>query len=480
MRKYIKKLNLLNNENSYLDILMDHTNTSFKHFIFYNTHSYVQTLKDRTFMKSVLLSRKVFADGIGVYLASKIFNNKKSVKRVTGYDFFEKLLSKINNNKEEKKIFFLGGEASNLNKLKELICSKYENISSKNIGLYSPPFGENFLYNDQKIINVLNEFSPDIIFVGLGAPKQEKWVYRNYKKLNCKNFLSIGAAFNFFTGLEMRAPLVLRKYGFEWLFRLILNPKKIYKRVFLSGGIFIYLILANLLFNKNYYSLYQKIIRVRLVKDFEKFDWKDGYILSALNLASLSLLYKGDILISKKIFFWGDGIFHRLMITGSKKTAGRELVKIIKYPKEIDTIHVIGNLTDQTKKYLKLNFQNLELRNSNLPYSNIQTIYSYLPNVKKNELILLTLPTPKQEQVAEYLHNIDSKLKIICIGGGLAIAAGDEKEVPKIFDYLGLEWLWRLRYETSRRFKRLLISVFYMLKYLLYGRFNKKIKVKFY
>ena len=68
---------------------------------------------------------------------------------------------------------------------------------------------------------------------------------------------------------------------------------------------------------------------------------------------------------------------------------------------------------------------------------------------------------------------------MICIGGGLAIASGDEKPVPKFFDYVGLEWFWRLRYETRRRFKRLIISGYYFLEYIIYGNFFKKIFVKF-
>ena len=142
-----------------------------------------------------------------------------------------------------------------------------------------------------------------MIFVGLGAPKQEKWVHLNYKKINCVNFLSIGAAFNFFTGLERRAPLVLRKYGFEWLFRLIINPRKIFKRVFLSGGIFIFLIFISVLFKKNIYILKQNLLDVKIIKNFHNFNWSKGYILSALNLASLSFLYKGDINISRNLFF---------------------------------------------------------------------------------------------------------------------------------------------------------------------------------
>ena len=267
MKKYIKRLNLINEENKSLNDLLDKNNKKFKHFIFYNTHSYIVTLKNSTFMKSVLNSKTVFADGIGVFLASKIFNKKNKIQRITGYDFFEKILHTVNEKNQNKRIFFIGGGISNLNKQKKKISA----------------------------------------------------TYRNAKFSKCRNLISIGAAFNFFTGLEVRAPLLFRQYGFEWLFRLVISPKKIYKRVFVSGGLFIYLMLAALILKNNYYRLGAKKINVKLIKDFNSFEWDKGYILSALNLASLSFLYKGDIKITRRIFFWGDGILHRLMIKNSKK-----------------------------------------------------------------------------------------------------------------------------------------------------------------
>ena len=480
MKKYIENLHLISNPDLIVDQLLNKDNKNFKHLIFFNTHSYVETLKNTSFMRSVLKSKHIFADGIGVYLSSLIFYKKRKPLRITGYDFFEKLLEEINNHPDQKKLFFVGGEISNLENLKKKISKKYKNIYHENIAILSPPFGNQFKYDDYKIVQSINDFNPDIVFVGLGAPKQERWVKTNSKKINCVNFLSIGAAFNFFTGLEKRAPIIFRKYGFEWLFRLILNPKKIFKRVFISGGIFIFLIISSYLFNKNFYNLKKIKINVRLIRDYINFKWDDGYILSALNLASLSFLYKGDIKVTKNLFFWGDGIFHKIMIQKSKKIAGRQLIELIKHPKNIRKLHVIGNLTNKTKDYLVKKFPDLELKNSSLPYGDIKTIINDLPLVDENELIFLTLPTPKQEQVASYYHKINENLKIVCIGGGLAIAAGDEKEVPKLFDYLGLEWFWRLRYETKRRLKRLVLSATYMVKYTLYGKYFKKIIVNFY
>ena len=479
MKKYIKSLNLVSNDNQVVQELLDENNKSVKHCIFFNTHSYIETLKNNLFMKSVLKSNYIFADGIGVHLASKFFFKNSNLKRITGYDFFEKLLDNINISNKNKKLFFIGGDEVNLSLLKKKLINNYKNIKLENIWTLSPPFGDDFKFEDNYISNLINEFNPDIIFVGLGAPKQEIWSHINIKKINCVNFVSIGAAFNFFTGLEKRAPLLLRKNGFEWLFRLLITPKKIYKRVFISGGLFIYLLINSYFFNKNYYKIINKTISVRLIRNFSSFDWNSGYILSALNLASLSFLYKEKILISKKIYFWGDGIFHKFMIGNSTKIPGSRLMNLIEYPQNIKRLHVIGNLTDKQKIFLEKKFNNLKVTNSSLPYGEIKLIFNNLPRVDQDEIILLTLPTPKQEQVAEFYHEKNSKLKIICIGGGLAIASGDEKPVPRFFDYFGLEWLWRLRYETIRRLKRLIISALYFFEYLLYGRFVKKIIVKF-
>ena len=118
MKKYIENLHLISNPDLIIDQLLNKDNKNFKHLIFFNTHSYVETLKNTSFMRSVLKSKHIFADGIGVYLSSLIFIKKKPL-RVTGYDFFEKLLEEINNHPDQKKLFFIGGEISNLETLKK-------------------------------------------------------------------------------------------------------------------------------------------------------------------------------------------------------------------------------------------------------------------------------------------------------------------------------------------------------------------------
>ena len=73
----------------------------------------------------------------------------------------------------------------------------------------------------------------------------------------------------------------------------------------------------------------------------------------------------------------------------------------------------------------------------------------------KNSFLIMIIPTPKQELIANYLISKNSNLKILCIGGSLNIVSGEEKSVPKLLNYLNLEWLWRLRYDSKRRITRL-------------------------
>ena len=151
---------------------------------------------------------------------------------------------------------------------------------------------------------------------------------------------------------------------------------------------------------------------------------------------------------------WPDGIFSKVYGKKIKKIPGREILNQINIPKKIKRIIIIGNLSNTEKKYVIQNFKKPVL-NYKLPFGNIEYIKKK-SNFKflESDLIFITLPTPKQEQIAHHLSNINSHYKIICIGGSIGIVSGDEKVVPKYL--INFEFFWRLRYETKRRLLRLL------------------------
>ena len=146
-------------------------------------------------------------------------------------------------------------------------------------------------------------------------------------------------------------------------------------------------------------------------------------------------------------------------------------MKKIKIPKIIKKITVMGTLSNNSYNFLVKLF-NKKIINIKLPYGNIDLIKNSIHNYKisNHELIFITIPTPKQEMLAELLSKKNKHFKIICIGGSISIASGDEKEVPKIL--YRFEFIWRLRYETLRRITRILTT---FSQYLISKYITKKI-----
>ena len=215
---------------------------------------------------------------------------------------------------------------------------------------------------------------------------------------------------------------------------------------------------------------------LKVIRNFTQIPFEGNFILSGLNLASTAFLTTDEINVSENLIFWPDGIFAHRYETVLAKIPGRDIIKYILIPESIDTLHVIGNLSDHSKVFLELIYPKKKIKISSLPYGKIDEIKKKLPKIYENELCFITLPTPKQEQIADY-YIVNKKFKIICIGGSINIASGDEKVCPKIIEKFGMEFLWRLRTDTRRRFQRLLISFFLYIKSELNGSF-KKFKVK--
>jgi len=106
---------------------------------------------------------------------------------------------------------------------------------------YSPPYKKEFTKSENNFfIKKINDFKPDILFVGMTAPKQEKWVYNNYKKIDCKIFSTIGAVFDFYAGRIKRAPQIFILLGLEWFYRFLQEPKRLFQRNFISAPKFLF------------------------------------------------------------------------------------------------------------------------------------------------------------------------------------------------------------------------------------------------
>jgi len=224
---------------------------------------------------------------------------------------------------------------------------------------------------------------------------------------------------------------------------------------------------------KEYYK--EKNPCLKIVTDVKKI-FNKNFVLSGLNLAFLGYYCNNEIKIFKELYNWPDGIAARTLGEKKlKKIPGRDILKGIQIPNYIIQIRVLGILSLRSLKYLQNKF-GIKIVHNNLPYKSGNELIKFLPKTfLKNELIFITLPTPKQEIIAEYIAEHNSNFKIICAGAAVAMLSGEEKVVPKFLDFFGLEFIWRLRIDTIRRLKRLFETANFFLR----GYLNNKIdKIK--
>ena len=209
----------------------------------------------------------------------------------------------------------------------------------------------------------------------------------------------------------------------------------------------------------------------KIIKDSKNIPFNSNFILSGLNLAFLGYYFKEEIPYHNKIIHWPDGLFAKTIFDSIEKIPGRLIMQNMELPNYINKILVLGNLSNHNKKFLIEKFKK-NIDHINLPYGNFDHIKKYIDfKIDKNTIIFLTLPTPKQEQIAIELAKRSEHYKIICIGASISIASGQERAVPKSLE--NFEFLWRLRTDPLRRTLRLFESMFYFAK----GKYiQKKLK----
>lgn len=201
-------------------------------------HGIVEAEKHADFKYTISHADMFVPDGISLVWLERLkgFDIKK---RVSGTDLMQELL-KISEEKNYKNYFY-GDEEDTLKKISE----KFPGIRAN---FYSPPFRELTEKEDGEIIKKINDAKPDILWVALGLPKQEKWIFEHREKLNVPVVIGVGAAFKFLSGKVKRAPKWVGNMGFEWLWRLFTEPKITWRRVFLDMPFFFFLVVKNLFF----------------------------------------------------------------------------------------------------------------------------------------------------------------------------------------------------------------------------------------
>ena len=209
-----------------------------------NAHSYNTALKDPLFAKALMKGDVLIPDGASIVKACKWLNAKSKPKeRIAGWDLFVHEMSELekdanSNSKDSKKVMFMGSSERVLGLIKIKSAEIYPNLE---VVTYSPPYKPEFSKEDNAaIVTAINSENPDLLWIGLTAPKQEQWTYTHWNELNIHCHVgTIGAVFDFFAGTAKRAPQWWQDHSLEWLYRLMIEPKRMWRRYIIGNSLFI-------------------------------------------------------------------------------------------------------------------------------------------------------------------------------------------------------------------------------------------------
>ncbi len=216
------------------------TNKQRKYICVAAVHLIMECQENGQLLNGVNNSGLTVPDGMPlVWLLNKTENR---TQRIYGPELMLKICNLAQDQKW--KILILGGSIKQSKKLKQILIIKYPRIQIVgNIDTPIRPIPEN---KNTKIIQQINSLKPNIIFIGMGCPYQEKWMIENISKLDTNVLIGVGAAFDFITGIEKQAPSIIQSIGLEWLWRLFQKPKRLWYRYSVINILFIYRLIKEL------------------------------------------------------------------------------------------------------------------------------------------------------------------------------------------------------------------------------------------
>ena len=197
-----------------------------------NAHSYNTAQRDPLFAEALLRGGALIPDGAGVGMAMRWLYGRR-IERVAGADLFDYEMARLN--ERGGTCFFLGSSERTLALIRERAARDYPRIR---VATYSPPYKPVFTPEDDRaMVEAVNAARPDLLWVGMTAPKQEKWAYAHFAELDVRGHAgTIGAVFDFYAGTVRRAPRWWQEHSLEWLYRLLREPRRMWRR-YLAGNV---------------------------------------------------------------------------------------------------------------------------------------------------------------------------------------------------------------------------------------------------
>ena len=205
-----------------------------------NAHSYNTAQEDEAFAEALSGGDYLIPDGAGIVKACRWLKAKSQPEeRIAGWDLFSSEMNRLERKSEKRKVMFLGSSEKVLALIRERAAVDYPHLE---VITYSPPFKPEFSDEDNlAMIGAVNHADPDLLWIGMTAPKQEKWAYRHWDELNIHCHCgTIGAVFDFYAGTIKRAPLWWQMHSLEWLYRLIKEPRRMWRRYIIGAAKFLY------------------------------------------------------------------------------------------------------------------------------------------------------------------------------------------------------------------------------------------------
>ena len=204
-----------------------------------NAHSFNVAKTNMPFREALINSHILLPDGVSIVWANRLLFGCK-IRKTAGADLFKWEMERLN--RTGGRVFFLGSSLSVLDKIKKRASVEYPNVI---VSYFSPPFKKQFSLDEScKMVEAVNEFEPDVLFIGMTAPKQETWAADHFHKLKAGHICCVGAVFDFYAGSITRSPDWMVKIGMEWFYRFLKEPKRMWKRYLIGNSKFVFHILS--------------------------------------------------------------------------------------------------------------------------------------------------------------------------------------------------------------------------------------------
>jgi len=207
-----------------------------RYFACANPHSLEVARRDARFARAIRQADFIVPDGVGMVIASRLLGGRIR-QRVTGSDIFAGLCAAMSR-KGGYSTFLLGASEDTLLRMKAKMAQEFPGL--RVAGLYAPPFKAEFSAADnQAMVAAVNRVHPDVLWVGMTAPKQEKWTHRHRHRLAARFIGPVGAVFDYYPGNVRRPSPLFQSLGLEWLPRLLQEPRRLWRRNLISNPRFL-------------------------------------------------------------------------------------------------------------------------------------------------------------------------------------------------------------------------------------------------